>query len=79
MALVFTVMHHMSSYVSINSRNTLDSYRMNSFFPGFPNLSYVFCSFHGVFSILKKREKRHNGKMPLEECEKVTKMGTNRK
>ena len=57
LALIFIVMPHTSSYVSINSRNTLDSYRMNSFFPGFPNFSYFFRSFHGVFFNFEKKGK----------------------
>ena len=31
-ALIFIIMHHTSSYISINSRNTLDNFRMRCFF-----------------------------------------------
>ena len=58
MALVFIVMHHMSSYVSINSRNTLDSGRMRSFLPGFLHFNYFFRSFQGVFYNFEKKSKK---------------------
>ena len=49
MALIFIVMHHMSSYISINSRNTLDSCRMGFFLPFFPHFSDFFHIFLRAF------------------------------
>ena len=65
LALIFIVMHHTSSYVSINSCNILDSYRMSSFFPAI--LVTFFAVFMGYFSIYRKNQ---NKKMALENCEK---------
>ena len=47
-ALIFIVMHHTRSYISINSRNTLDIYRMRSFGPCFSHFGYFFHSFHHI-------------------------------
>ena len=44
-ALILIVMHHTSSYISINSRNTLGNYRMRSFLLGFSRFSDFFHSF----------------------------------
>ena len=40
-ALIFIVMHHKSSYISINSRNTLGSYRMKSFPPSIFQIHHI--------------------------------------
>ena len=74
-ALIFIVMHHTSSYISINSRNTLGSYRMRSFPPGFSHFGYFFHSFKGLFFNLRKSQKSQNRKMNLETCDKSHKNG----
>ena len=66
-ALILIVMHHTNSYISINSCNTLGSFRMRSFLPGFSILVTSFTVLKGNFSILIKSQ---NPKMPLENCKK---------
>ena len=76
MALIFIVMHHMSSYISINSRNTLDSCRMGFFLPFLSHFSDFFCIFlraffhSDVFPLFFKIEK-----YPMKTVKKVTKIG----
>ena len=53
-ALIFIVMHHTNSYISINSRNTLGNHRMMSFLPGFFHFGYFFHSFQGAFFNFRK-------------------------
>ena len=71
-ALIFIVMQHTSSYISINSRNTLDTYRMRSFCPCFSHFGYFFHSFQGVFFNFEKVKIK---KYSLKTVKKVTKMG----
>ena len=59
-ALICIVMHHTSSYLSINSRNALGNYRMRSFPPYFSHFGYFFHSFQGVFFNVEKKSKSKN-------------------
>ena len=75
MALIFIVIHHRSSYISINSRNTLGSYRMRSFLPCFFYFSDIFHSFQGTFFYFDFFLLFLNiEKCPLKTVKKVTEM-----
>ena len=75
MALIFFLMHSMSSYISTNACKTQGSYRMRCFLQVFQDFNDFFPSFQGAFLhfdfflLILKIEK-----CPLKTVKKVTKM-----